>query len=401
MRSFMREKKIYCGKHYREVDIYPYTAAQLTASTRGKRSKKIKETEPKQKNLNDKNARRYFTQTANLNFGSDPEALHVTATYSGKYLPDTVAQAEQEATNFLRRVQYRRKKEGLPPLKYMIVTAYTTKRNSETPVRIHHHIIMNGGLDRDVVEDLWRKRRRKGQKKGDKIGFCNADRLQADENGIAALCTYLVKQGCGKKRWNSSHNLERPYSRTNDGKYNRRQIEKWAKEHPPREFWEKKYPGWTLTDDDYGVQYEYNDFTGWAVYLKLRKKEQRKVVFNMARPFKICPDCGAHLDASEPCDCKDEIEREPPKPRERLKLLAVCREVDKESGRVSVYPLDLEITSEVITSMKMRAQFNPELRYFTTTTARWDRYGEVMAGILKRRTVSRADLDNIGGICEI
>ena len=117
----------------------------------------------------------------------------------------------------------------------------------------------------------------------------------------------------------------------------------------------------------------------------------------MARPFKICPDCGAHLDASEPCDCKDAIEREPPKPWERLKLLAVCREVDKESGRVSVYPLDLEITSEILASLKMRAQFNPELRYFTTTTARWDRYGEVMAGILKRRTVSRADLDNIGG----
>ena len=121
----------------------------------------------------------------------------------------------------------------------------------------------------------------------------------------------------------------------------------------------------------------------------------------MARPFKICPDCGAHLDASEPCDCKDAIEREPPKPRERLKLLAVCREVDKESGRISVYPLDLEITSEILTGLKMRAQFNPELRYFTTTTARWDRYGEVMAGILKRRTVSRADLENIGGICEI
>lgn len=103
----------------------------------------------------------------------------------------------------------------------------------------------------------------------------------------------------------------------------------------------------------------------------------------MARPFKICPDCGAHLDASEPCDCKDAIEREPPKPWERLKLLAVCREVDKESGRVSVYPLDLEITSEILASLKMRAQFNPELRYFTTTTARWDRYGEVMAGIIK------------------
>ena len=123
----------------------------------------------------------------------------------------------------------------------------------------------------------------------------------------------------------------------------------------------------------------------------------------MARPFKICPDCGAlvrRYDRPEPNQPQEPIAA-PPKPWERLKLLAVCREVDKESGRVSVYPLDLEITSEILASLKMRAQFNPELRYFTTTTARWDRYGEVMAGILKRRTVSRADLDNIGGICEI
>lgn len=135
------------------------------------------------------------------------------------------------------------------------------------------NIVMNGGLDRDTVEELWRKRKRKGQKKGDRIGFCNADRLQADENGIAALCVYLVKQSGGKKRWTSSQNLERPTSRTNDGKYNRRQIEKWARERPGREFWEKKYPGWTLTDEDYGIEYKYNDFTGWSIYLKLRKKE--------------------------------------------------------------------------------------------------------------------------------
>lgn len=273
MRSFMREKKIYCGNAYREVDIFSYTDTQKTTSSRGKRSKKVRESEPKQKNLNDKNARRYFIQTGNLNFGADPDALHVTATYSAKNLPSTVEQAELEATNFLRRVQYRRKKEGLPPIKYMLVTAYTTARNSEKPVRIHHHIVMNGGLDRDTVEELWRKRKRKGQKKGDKIGFCNADRLQSDENGIAALCTYLVKQSGGKKRWSSSHNLKRPTSRTNDGRYNRREVEKIAKSKAGREFWEKKYPGWTPTDADYGVQYEYNDYTGWSIYLKLRKKE--------------------------------------------------------------------------------------------------------------------------------
>ena len=155
MRSFMREKKIYCGKHYREVDIYPYTAAQLTASTRGKRSKKIKETEPKQKNLNDKNARRYFTQTANLNFGSDPEALHVTATYSGKYLPDTVEQAEQEATNFLRRVQYRRKKEGLPPLYQGYYCPEILRLLREYKVKQCYYGHLHGQSHRRAIEGPW------------------------------------------------------------------------------------------------------------------------------------------------------------------------------------------------------------------------------------------------------
>ncbi len=274
MRSFMREKKIYCGDQYREVDIFGYSTEQVTVSRRGKRSKKVKESAPKQKNLNDKNARRYLVQLGNLNFGSDENALHVTATYSTKNLPPTIEAAEREISNYLRRVQYRREKEGLPPLKYILVTAYSTGKEGEKPTRIHHHIIMNSGLDRNTVEELWRKRKRKGQKKGDKIGYINADRLQSDENGIAALCNYLAKQPGGKKRYSTSQNLERPTSRANDGRYTRRQVEKIAKERPGREFWEKKYPGWTLTtDDDYGAAYEYNPVTGWSIYLKLRKKE--------------------------------------------------------------------------------------------------------------------------------
>lgn len=272
MRSYIREKQIYCGKNYREVDIYSYTDNQRQAVQK-KRSKKQKVSEPKQKNLNEKNSRRYFTQLANMNFGSDSEALHVSLTYSGKYLPTTFEGAEQEARNYLRRVQYERKKAGLPPLKYMMVTAYIFNRQTGEPVRTHHHIIMNGGLDRDTVENLWRKRKRQGQKQGDRIGFCNADRLQADENGIAALCSYLSKQAGGKKRWSSSRNLERPDYRLSDGKFTHRQVEKWAREHPEREFWERKYPGWTLTNEDYGISYQYNELTGWAIYLKLRKKE--------------------------------------------------------------------------------------------------------------------------------
>ena len=121
----------------------------------------------------------------------------------------------------------------------------------------------------------------------------------------------------------------------------------------------------------------------------------------MARPFKICPDCGAHLDASEPCDCKDAIEREPPKPWERLKLLAVCREVDKESGRVSVYPLDLEITSEILASLKMRAQFNPELRYFFVYEDVYQEQKQEITAMLKRRNITKREVDSVYGIAEV
>jgi len=268
-RNFIREKKIYCGEDYKEVDIFPYTTGQTEVSQRGKRAKKEKVSEPKQRNLNDKNARRYLIQLGNANFGNDD--LHVTATYKKEFLPPTIEDAEREVTNYLRRISYKRKKEGLPPLQYILVTAYSTGKNSEKPVRIHHHIIMNGGIDRDIVEGLWRKPKKKGQKQGEKIGFVNADRLQPEENGIAALCSYLTNQPNNKKRWSSSQNLKKPTSRNNDNRYSRKQIAEIAKAPADRAFWEKKYPGWTLTNGDYGAVAQYNDITGWSIYLKLRR----------------------------------------------------------------------------------------------------------------------------------
>lgn len=274
MPHFIREKKIDCGAHYKEVDIFPQFESEETHKKRkGKRNKKEKESEPKQKNLNDKNSKRYFIQLANMNFGADPKAIHLTMTYNDENLPATLKDAEKEVSNFLRRVSYLRKKEGLKPLKYILVTEYGENEEAKD-TRIHHHIIMNGGLDRDTAENLWRRKKKKGQEEGDKIGYANADRLQADEKSITALCVYLSKRPRKKKKWSSSHNLARPTSRANDTKYSKRQVEKWAKDNPPIEFWEKKYPGWSLTNIDYGATYEYNDVTAsWSIYLKLRKKE--------------------------------------------------------------------------------------------------------------------------------
>lgn len=298
MRNFVREKKIYCGADYLEVDIYNYTQGERDNARRGVRSKKKVESTPKQAELNDINSKRYFLQLLDTNFGEND--LHVTLTYTNKTLPPTYEDAERELNNFLRRVSYKRKKEGLPPIKYMALPPVCTyKKDGITPTRIHHHIVMNGGLGRDEIEDLWRKRKKKGQKKGDKIGFANADRLQPDESGLAALCEYLAKQSSGKKCWRPSHNLDKPekeiidpdtppkeelsrfstsanlqkpWSRTNDHKFSRKEVRKIALSPPESEYWEKRYPGYRLIGGEYGFKAVYSEARGWGLYLKLRRK---------------------------------------------------------------------------------------------------------------------------------
>ena len=148
---FYREKKIHCGDRFLEVDIIPYSSRQRIGSKRVRR-RHFNITAPAQKNLNDRNARRYLTQLANTNFTD--QDLHVTCTYSKESLPTTIAEAEREARNYIRRLSYRRAKEGLDPLKYILVTEYGHKKDSDKLIRIHHHIIINGGLSRDYSRRL-------------------------------------------------------------------------------------------------------------------------------------------------------------------------------------------------------------------------------------------------------
>lgn len=153
MGAFVREKKIHCGKNHMEVDIYQITDNHLRKRNRRKREKV---TAPSQKNLNDKNARRYLRQLAKANFTS--QDLHVSCTYKPEYLPATIEEAEKEVGKFIRRIQYRRKKNGQEPIRYIIITEGGDGK------RIHHHIIMSG-MDRDELEDLCPCRAEKVRKK--------------------------------------------------------------------------------------------------------------------------------------------------------------------------------------------------------------------------------------------
>lgn len=268
MDSFIREKVVHCGSDFIAPEIFPYTGRQQKAVS-GPRGKKKKVSEPKQKNLNDKRAKRYFVQLANSNFGEGDLAVHLT--YSPEHLPGTYEEAHAIATVFLRRVAYRREKLGLPPLKYLLITQMGRKKNGTH--RIHHHILMNGGLDRDEVEEMWWKV--KGTKKRAAVmyGWANADRLKPNDKGIAQMAGYMVQDSTGKKHWTQSQNLVKPWYRTpNDKKYTRRQIEKVAKLPPDsedyRKFWERQYKGWTLVDSER----QYNEQTGWSFYLTMRRK---------------------------------------------------------------------------------------------------------------------------------
>lgn len=261
----MREKKIYYGE-YLDVDIIH--RARIENNRKGKRSKKKKVSAPKQRNLNEKNSRRYFVQIVSGNFGKND--LHVTVTYSEEELPATVKDGEKEVENYRRRINYRRKKEGLEPMKYVQVTEHREDKDGKV-IRMHHHLIISGGLDRDIVESLWSRRRKKGEKEGKRIGFVNADRLQPNNYGLEALSRYLMKHPQGKKRWSSSKNLDRPTRRDNNYRYTRRKVERIIKNNEDKQFWENQYPGYWFTE----CKYKYNDLTGWSIYLRMRKADSR------------------------------------------------------------------------------------------------------------------------------
>ena len=151
-----------------------------------------------QKNLNDKNARKYVERLINENF-SDRD-IWMTLTYDDEHLPPDgdVDAAIKNVQKYIRRINYQRKKRGLPNAKYVYVTAY----NPDAEIRWHHHIVMDGALDMETVESCWKQSSRN-----------EVRRLQTDENGLSGMANYIVEEKNrvpSERRWNSSQGLRDP-----------------------------------------------------------------------------------------------------------------------------------------------------------------------------------------------
>lgn len=116
-KNFIREKRIYCGEEYLEVDIVAVT--NMPEAGKGKKGKSSQA----QKNLNDKRSKRRFVQIANTNFGTND--FHISATYNNEHLPMSLEEAEKNVHNYLDRIKRKMKRETGEDLKYMLVTEYT------------------------------------------------------------------------------------------------------------------------------------------------------------------------------------------------------------------------------------------------------------------------------------
>ena len=252
MRCLYREKKHYCGE-YLEVDIFPVFEYQ-----RG-RSKKRKPTSETQKKLNQRNAERKLIRLLNTNFTK--KDIRFDLTYSDEYYPGSPEDAQREMQNFLRRVKRYRKKHGLPELKYVAVTEIGKKN-----ARLHHHIVMSGGIDITELADIWGK------------GYTTAKPLQFDEYGIVGIAKYLVKEPILGKRWCASRNLEQPKTSERDGRLPQYKVKQFHDSgYDNREELEKLYEGYALAD----VKPYFNEINGGyyltvQMYKKIAPKRSRK-----------------------------------------------------------------------------------------------------------------------------
>lgn len=275
--TVQRERRYVCGQtkqnaQYQEVEIYTVSTDQ-----KGREREKEKTTPPafrgkqpeKWDGHNAKRSRKWFSRLLATNFTEAD--THTTLTYHQDYLPETDKQAERDISNFLRHLRVECKKQDFPAPEAIIVTE-NQEANPETGqrlVRYHHHVILRCQLTRDEIERCWHR-------KGQQLGFANADRLRMDKGSLEALANYLMKYPNRKHRWKRTKGIRDPIQpRPNDTKYTRRGIEKIAKDPTKlhsKEFWEKKYPGWELTE----AQAEYNDYWGWSIMLKMHKIPERR-----------------------------------------------------------------------------------------------------------------------------
>lgn len=253
-----KKKTVYATKEIRageqlEVEIYPeFTRSELKEIPTEAMRKKQRQA---QWNLNEKNSRKQCERVINENFGN--RDIWATFVYADENLPKTMDEAQKNMQNYIRRLNGKRKKAGLQNARYVYVTECSADG------RWHHHIVLDGDMDMDTVENTW------------KLGNRNqVRRLDKDEDGLTGMAKYITKEKKKKsqKKWAASKGLKKPKVHVNHYKFRKKDVNEIVKNNNVMKekllnWYEKE--GYTFTS----AEVRYNDFNGrYYIYARMRKE---------------------------------------------------------------------------------------------------------------------------------
>lgn len=258
-------KEVYAGDQL-EIEIYPEFTKQQAAAE-GIKPVDRKKQQQAQRELNSKNSRKRFWRLCEHNFHNGD--LWITLTYAEE--PASIDAAINCMQKFIRNINGKRRRRGLPNAKYLYVTEEVSEDGEI--VRIHHHLFMDSLLDVDTVAKTW------------KYGGRNEYRyIEKDENGIKGAATYTAKPAADtkrrkhKKRWAGSTNLEQPPEKKHH-QTKQKDVRKMAKDHEYiRQYVEnartrsgnKRYAGYTYSH----ANVYFNDFNArYYIRVRMRKGE--------------------------------------------------------------------------------------------------------------------------------
>ncbi|MBQ8181976.1 MAG: hypothetical protein IJ010_08420 [Ruminococcus sp.] len=257
MRCQYREKYYKCG-NYLEVNMYPvYRKAS-------RRRKKSRPTSDVMKRLNQIERENKLIRILNANFTENDMQLNLS--YTNDNHPESDERAIRELQNFFKRLNYYRKKRGLPNAKYVAVTE-KGKRSG----RYHHHLVIDGQVSPAEVARIWGR------------GYINIFPLQFDETGLVGIAKYLIKEPIGtKKHWCESKNLIHPPAKTRDGRLSGRKVMELARDTDNAREYEKYYDGYyfaearRILNDVNGGVYIYARFYRKDADLQCRRKPRTR-----------------------------------------------------------------------------------------------------------------------------
>ena len=237
-------------------------ACPIVINRQTRRAMRSAVTSAAQERVNAAHRWRRVSRLLNANFGAGD--VWVTLTYRGD--PPGQERARKDVRNYINRIKRLRDKRGLPELKYLGTIEHADGEGEQ--VRLHHHIVMSGGVSRDELEGMWTQ------------GYAQARRLQPDPDyGLDGMARYIVKGGLahqmtrkpGIRRWRSwtcSRNLAEPRITTADHKLSRRRVERMAADLPgaAKEIFERLYNGYRFLSVDVRTA---GDFPGAYIYVRM------------------------------------------------------------------------------------------------------------------------------------